>query len=83
MGDWRPTISELTFASLPTLESQVLEVPFYEEEVFVALSSLKGDEALGLDGFTMAFWQFCWDVVIREVMGFLQNFMSLGLFKGV
>ena len=27
------------------------------------------------DGFSMAFWQFCWDIVKFEVMDFLLNFV--------
>ena len=38
--------------------------------MFADLSDLGKDKALGLDGFTMAFWFFCWDVVKVEIMGF-------------
>ena len=33
----------------------MLEVPFFEKEVFGALSDLNGDKALGPNGFSMAF----------------------------
>ena len=29
----------------------------------------------------MAFWQFCWDIVKIEVMGFLAEFHDLGYFE--
>ncbi|RVX10936.1 putative mitochondrial protein [Vitis vinifera] len=61
-GDSRPPISGLDFASVPSLEAQALEVPFIEEEVLAALSCLNGDKAPGPNGFSMAFWQACWDV---------------------
>ena len=80
-GDWRPPISGLDFASVPSLEAQALEVPFTEEEVLAALSCLNGDKAPGPNGFSMAFWQACWDVVKNEVMGFFAEFHEFGTFQ--
>ena len=61
---------------LVSSEAEGLEIPFSKEEVFAALSDLGKDKAPGPDGFTMAFWFFCWDVVKVEIMGFfLENFM--------
>ena len=51
-----------------------LEVPFTEEEMHGALVGCSGDKALGLDGFTMTFWQFAWDFVKEEVMSFFREF---------
>ncbi|RVW27875.1 K(+) efflux antiporter 2, chloroplastic [Vitis vinifera] len=48
-------------------ETEGLENPFSEEEVFAALTDLGKDKAPGPDGFTMAFWLFGWDVVKVEV----------------
>lgn len=45
----------LSFAGLDSNEVERLELLFSEEEVFVALSDLGKDKALGLDGYTMAF----------------------------
>ena len=59
IGEWRPSIEGLAFNSLSLADSATLEVPFFEEEVFSALSSLSGDKASGSDGFTLAFWQDC------------------------
>ena len=70
LGDLRPPISGLDFAFVSSLETQALEVHFTEEEVFAALSCLNGDKTPRPDGFSMAFWQACWDVVKRKVMGF-------------
>ena len=80
-GDSRPPISGLDFASVPSLEAQALEVPFIEEEVLAALSCLNGDKAPGPNGFSMAFWQACWDVVKNEVMGFFAKFHKFGTFQ--
>ena len=51
-----------------------LEVMFSEEEMFAALSSCCGDKALGSDGFTMAFWLFCWNVVKSDILGLFREF---------
>ena len=72
---WRPCIDGLSFMGLVSSESEGLEIPFSEEEVFAALSNLGKDKAPRLDGFTMVFLLFCWDVVKVEIMGFLENFM--------
>ena len=48
----------------------------FVKEVTVALSKLEGDKVLGLNGFSMAFWKFCWPRVGREVMHFFEEFHS-------
>ena len=42
---------------------------------------MNGDKDPGPDGFTLAFWQFCWDIVKHEVMGFFVEFHSFGRFE--
>ena len=69
------------FDSLPNVDLEALEIPFSKEEVLAALSSLSGDKVIGLDGFFMAFWQFCWDFVKREVIGFFTKFYDLRSFQ--
>ncbi|KAJ9697075.1 hypothetical protein PVL29_009023 [Vitis rotundifolia] len=71
---WRPSIDGLSFSVLGSSEAEGLEIPFSKGEVFVALSDLGKDKAPGPDGFTMAFWLFCWDVVKAEIMGFFRDF---------
>lgn len=46
-----------------------MELPFSKEKVFSTLLALNGDEALGLDEFTIAFRQLCWDFVKSEMLG--------------
>ena len=55
-----------------------LERQFTEEEVVQAFC---GDKALGLDGFTIAFFNHCWVVVRVEVLATLQPFHECGVFK--
>ena len=35
---------------------------------------MEGDKALGLDGFTIAFFHICWSVVEKDVMDFFAHF---------
>ena len=41
---------------------------------------LAQDKAPGPDGFTMAFWLFCWDIVTIEIKGFFKEFHERGGF---
>ena len=36
---------------------------FLQDEIHAALMEMNGDKAPGPNGFTMAFWQSCWDFV--------------------
>ena len=47
-----------------------------EKKVFSALSELNKDKALGLDGFSIAFWQFSWEFMKEEVIGFFKEFLD-------
>ena len=38
------------------------------------MSELEGDKALGPDGFTMAFYHYCWGVVERNVLAVFEEF---------
>ena len=57
------------FNPLPNIDSKALKRPFSKEKVLVASSSLSRNKAPNPDGFSIAFWQFYWNVVKREVMG--------------
>ena len=64
--------------TLENLDAFALEVPFTKNEVLGALLGCSGDRALGLDGFSMAFWQFAWDFVKVDVMSFFKEFHEHG-----
>ena len=53
---WRPSMDGLEFASIEDDERLDLERDFSKEEVVKVLQEMEGDKALGLDGFTMAFF---------------------------
>ncbi|RVW40081.1 putative ribonuclease H protein [Vitis vinifera] len=73
---WRADIEGLQLKQLNSREAENLEVPFSEEEIHFALMEMRGDKAPGPDGFTMAFWQDCWDVVKEEVMELFKEFFE-------
>ncbi|RVW56212.1 Transposon TX1 uncharacterized 149 kDa protein [Vitis vinifera] len=79
-GGWRPSVNNLEFDSIGAEEAARLELMFTVEEVFLALSELNGDKAPDPDGFTLAFWHFCWDFVKDEIMGFFKDFFERGKF---
>ena len=53
---------------------------FSVKEVSSALSELNGDKAPSPNGFSLAFWQFYWDFVKDEIMGFFKDFFEKGKF---
>ena len=70
-------MDDLALDVLSKEECDLLERPFFEEEVVEVLKDFKGDKALGPDCFTMAFLKHCWDVVKRDVMATLRHFFIL------
>ena len=73
LGGWRYSLNSLEFDSIGVEEAAMLDM-FSVEEVSSALSELNGDKVPGPDGFSLAFWQFCWDFVKDEVMSFFKDF---------
>lgn len=37
-------------------------------EVFEVVKGMNGDNALGPNGFSMAFFQSCWDVIVLDII---------------
>ena len=73
-AEWKVDIGGLQLDHLSLQETENLELPFSEEEVCSALMEMNGDKAPGPDGFTVAFWQDCWDFVKEEVMEMFKDF---------
>jgi hypothetical protein len=71
---WRPVLGGVEFNSLGAEEATHIERPFSEEEVVIALKQISGEKASGPDGFTLAFFHHCWDVVKKEVLDSIQEF---------
>ena len=59
----RPEVESGLFKTLDSLDNEILEGQFSEEEVSKALLDLGGDKVSGPNGFTLAFWKFCWPIV--------------------
>jgi hypothetical protein len=78
---WRPRVDGLSFHSIDADESIWLERDFEEQEVWEVVRDLNGDKALGPDGFTMAFFKRCWDVVKEDIMAVFMEFHSRRKFE--
>ena len=78
---WKADIEGLHLQSLNRNEAEVLELPFTEEEIHYALMEMNGDKALGPDGFTVAFWQSCWDFVKEEIVDLFKEFLYKKSFR--
>jgi hypothetical protein len=57
-------------------EASSLELPFEEREVLEVVKGLNRDKAPGPNGFTLAFFQDCWDVIKTDLMGVFQDFYT-------
>ncbi|KAG7967737.1 hypothetical protein I3843_08G114300 [Carya illinoinensis] len=79
--EWRPTLDDLAFEAIDQTSRAWLERPFEEEEVHQVIKKMNKDKAPGPDGFTMAFFQFCWEVVREEVMLVFHEFFMYGKFE--
>ena len=77
----RPFLDGLDFSMLSDEAATGLERPFDEDEVRGVVHGFVGDKASGPDGFPMAFFQFCWDVVRMDIMQVLNYFHGMGSFE--
>ena len=72
--EWKADIGNLSFNQICVQEAEMLEAPFCEDEVLTALMEMNGDKAPGPDGFSVFFWQCCWDFVKEEILEFFKEF---------
>ncbi|RVW98717.1 Transposon TX1 uncharacterized 149 kDa protein [Vitis vinifera] len=73
-------IGSLPFNQISVQEAEMLEAPFTEGEVQSALMEMNGDKALGLDGFSVLFWQCCWDFVKEVILEMFKEFHDQNMF---
>ena len=73
---WKADIEGLNLQRLNHNEVEGLEQPFTEEEIHAYLMGMNGDKAPGPDGFTVAFWQSCWDFVKEEIVDLFKEFFD-------
>ncbi|RVW80404.1 hypothetical protein CK203_042300 [Vitis vinifera] len=72
--EWKADIGSLQFDQISQEEAEILERPFTEEEIHGALMEMNGDKAPGPDGFTLAFWQSCWEFIKEEILEMFKEF---------
>jgi hypothetical protein len=72
--NWRPRLDNLEFDRLSDSEALSLEDPFEEKEVWEVIKGMDRDKAPGPDGFSMAFFQDCWDVIKGDFMAVFADF---------
>jgi hypothetical protein len=77
----RPLLDGLEFSSIDEEDNNVLEQPFTEEEVLGVVKNMAGDKAPGPDGYSMAFFRKCWDIVKHDVMAVFREFYTYGTFE--
>jgi hypothetical protein len=78
--NWRPRLDNLEFDRLSDTEALSLEDPFEENEVWEVIKGMDRDKAPGPDGFSMAFFQDCWDVIKGDFMAVFADFYDRGEF---
>jgi hypothetical protein len=71
---WGPKVDALSFISIDDGERIWMEREFEECEVWEVVWNFNGDKAPRLDGFTMAFFQKCWEVIKEDIMVVLKEF---------
>ncbi|RVX02717.1 LINE-1 reverse transcriptase-like [Vitis vinifera] len=77
---WQADIGRLRLEQISQQDAENLESPFSEAEVHSALMEMNGDKTPGPDGFTVAFWQSCWDFVKEEILAMFKEFHEQNTF---
>ena len=68
--DWSPISEE---------SASRMDSPFTEEEISTAIFQLDRDKAPGPDGFTIAVFQDCWDVIKEDLVRVFAEFHRSGI----
>jgi hypothetical protein len=78
---WRLRVDDIVFDQILDHEAGWLEREFEEEEVRKVVMALEGDKAPGPDGFSIAFFQVCWEVVKEDIMKIFREFHAEDKFE--
>ena len=73
---WKADIEGMQLQRLSNAKAEGLEQPFTKAEIHAALMGMNGDKAPGPDGFTVAFWQFCWEFTKEEIVDLFKEFFE-------
>ena len=72
----RPILGEVEFSRICGEDAAWLDRPFEEHEVYSVIKDCNGDKSSRPDGFSMAFFQSCWDFLKQDIMELFDNFHS-------
>ncbi|RVW78846.1 Transposon TX1 uncharacterized 149 kDa protein [Vitis vinifera] len=74
---WR--VEGLDWSPISRESASRLESPFTEEEIYKAIFQMDRDKAPGPDGFTIAVFQDCWDVIKEDLVRVFDEFHRSGI----
>ena len=74
----RPSLVNIKFLKLSSIEAQQFKVPFTLDEVKSVVWSCDGAKAPGPDGFNFNFFKVAWKIICFDVLALLISFMTLG-----
>ena len=77
----RPLPEVLVFPRISGDNADWLDRPFDEAEIFEVIQNFNGDKAPGPDGFPLAFFQACWDILKTDLMAVFHHFFAKGQFE--
>jgi predicted NAD-dependent protein-ADP-ribosyltransferase YbiA (DUF1768 family) len=79
--NWRPKLDGLAFDSIEVVEAARQESPFEKREVLEVVKGMNSDKEPGPNGFFMAFFQPCWNVIKVDIMVVLHDFHAHSKFE--
>jgi hypothetical protein len=79
--NWRPMVDGISFDSISEEEVSWLERDFEEDEIRKVVFMMNGNKALGPNGFSLAFFQTCWEVGREDIMKVFRAFHAGGMFE--
>lgn len=80
-ADQRPTLDGFVFYFLDSFSTSWLERLFEENKVYQVVYGMVTDNAPSPDGFSMPFFQACWDIEKVDIMKVFQEFFSFHKFE--
>lgn len=78
----RPTTAVDLLTHLSLEERGAISQPFSKEEVHEVVFSLAGDRVLGPDGFPLAFFKKCWEVIKADLLAAIREFQERRAYLG-
>ena len=78
-GSWR--IEDLDWSPISADSVEWLDHLFSEEEIHNAMLHLNKEKTLGLNGFTIGFYQECWETIKADLLRVFFEFHNNGIIK--